>query len=169
MNFKVIGAIITILGCGGMGLRIATAYKKEFKTLEQLRNGMDFMECELRYRLTPLPELCRGTADATSGAVSAFFRELALALGQQVSPRVRNCVNTVIAGSDLPTVAADYLSELGETLGIFDLEGQLQGIEFIKHRLDQALDHYRKDLGSRIRSYQTLGLCAGAAIAILLL
>ena len=54
MILKVIGVILVIAGCGGVGFRIAANHRLEEKTLRQLIGILDYMECELQYRLTPL-------------------------------------------------------------------------------------------------------------------
>ena len=56
---------------------------------------------------------------------------------------------------------------MGSSLGRFDLEGQLQGLESVRIYCREQLDELSKDRDVRLRSYQTLGLCAGAALAIL--
>ena len=54
-----------------------------------------------------------------------------------------------------------------DQIGRFDLEGQLQGLESVRVYCRDQLDNLAKDRDVRLRSYQTLGLCAGAALAIL--
>ena len=61
------------------------------------------------------------------------------------------------------------LRQLGKTLGRFDLEGQLQGLQAVCAACLEARDSLQKDRDTRLRSYRTLGLCAGAALAILFL
>jgi stage III sporulation protein AB len=56
---------------------------------------------------------------------------------------------------------------LGQSLGRFDLEGQLKGIEMTKSETQRILQEYTDNQDSRIRCYQTLSICAGAAVAIL--
>lgn len=169
MTLKLLGAILTVIGCGGMGLRVAAAYRREISALEQLYMGIDYMECELRYRMPPLPALCDATSHAVKGPVGAFFSILSVTLGKHVSPRVRSCVEEALGTAALPDTVKGYISILGDTLGQFDLEGQLQGLSNLREQLANALENRRKDQGNRMRIYQTLGLCAGAAIAILLL
>ena len=59
------------------------------------------------------------------------------------------------------------LEDFGVNLGRFDLEGQLQGIAHSKLSCHDLLERLVRNKDNRIRSYQTLGLCAGAALAIL--
>jgi stage III sporulation protein AB len=58
---------------------------------------------------------------------------------------------------------------LGKSLGKFDLSGQLAGIDLVREGCKENLDRISKDRQERLRSYRTLGICAGIAIAILLI
>ena len=57
--------------------------------------------------------------------------------------------------------------QLGKSLGRFDLNGQLQGIEQVRAHCRRELSSLENGRDQRIRGYQTLGVCAGAALAIL--
>jgi stage III sporulation protein AB len=69
---------------------------------------------------------------------------------------------------ELPVRIKSILSQLGYSLGRYDLEGQLQGIRIVRRRTEESLSHIRKNRDERLRSYQTLGICAGAALAVIL-
>ena len=58
---------------------------------------------------------------------------------------------------------------LGHSLGRFDLSGQLKGLASVRERCGQELQALRSDRDSRLRSFRVLGLCAGAALVILLI
>lgn len=168
MTLKLLGAILVIAGCGGFGFLIAAAHRKEVKTMRQLISALDYMECELQYRLTPLPELCRKAAAVSSGSVKNAFCELAEELDGQISPDVAKCMDsTLLKVKDIPKLAREGLTRLGDSLGHFDVEGQLKGLEAVRNECRYNLEAYSKNQDVRLRSYQTLGLCAGAAMAIL--
>ena len=59
MTLKICGVIFVVIGCGGFGFRIANNYRTEEKNIRQLISVIDYLRCELQYRLSPLPELCR--------------------------------------------------------------------------------------------------------------
>lgn len=170
MFLKYIGAILIVAGCGGYGFYLAFSYKSELSALSGLKKVLNFMECELQYRLTALPLLCRQASAESTGILNNFFSDLSDELEKQVSPDVVSCMQVVIKRSaKIPPVTRQCLEMLGNSLGKFDLQGQLNGIESVKEycrtKMTELSDH--KDV--RIRSYQTLSLCAGAALAILLI
>ena len=169
MYLKLTGAVLILAGCGGYGIMMAMSHRKEVAALYQLIRVMDAMICELEYRLTPLPELCRFGAQQTKGPLKVFFQTLAKAMDEQVSPDVGICTVTALkATSGLPSFASAQLQAMGQTLGRFDLTGQLTCLEQCKQSCMGQLEVLEHQQSQRLRSYQTLGFCAGAALAILL-
>lgn len=165
---KLIGVILVIAGCGGVGFRMAANHRQEERALRQLVGILDFMECELQYRLTPLPELCRLAAKEFSGKPGAIFLELALEMEAQILPDMTRCMEVALARNrELPPITRDSLKLLGKTIGRFDLEGQLKGLEAVRQDCRRNLEQLCANRETRLRSYRTLGLCAGAALAIL--
>lgn len=167
MSIKYLGAILVILGCGGFGFSIAAAHRREERTLRQLLDVLHFLYCELQFHLTPLPELCRQVQRQGKGEVGAVFGELADQLENQVLPEVSSCMHAAAAKANLSTRLRELLNTMGQTLGRFDLDGQLKGLEALRLRCDQEMAALMENRDDRLRSYQTLGLCAGAALVIL--
>lgn len=170
MTIKWIGAVLIILGCGGAGFSLASAHRRQEQELRQFMAALDFMQCELQYRLTPLPDLCRQAAGQMKGCVRGLFLSLAEELEDQIAPDVQHCMNAAITKTnDLSPGTASVAVNLGKTLGRFDLDGQLRGLENARQECRLALEELTENRDTRLRSYQTLGLCAGAALAILFL
>ena len=169
MYIKLIGAVLIITGCGGYGIMLAITHRRETSALHQLVEVMEKMICELEFRMPPLPELCRFASEQTKGAISVFFRNLGKVMEEQVSPDVGLC--TVLALKEttaLPSSASAQIQALGQTLGRFDLMGQITSLERCKQSCLCELEVMEHQQSQRLRSYQTLGFCAGAALAILL-
>lgn len=163
-----IGALLIISGCGMVGFAMAAAYRKEEAALRQMLHALDRMQCELQCRLTPLPELCRQAGGEKNGCVGQTLKNLAAELERQISPDVESCMNAALAyGEELPKRIQEAFRLLGTSLGRFDLEGQVRGLETVRTYCRQELDELSANRDTRLRSYQTLGLCAGAALAIL--
>ena len=170
MNLKWIGAILIVSGCGGFGFSMAAGHRKTEQMLRQLISALDRMEWELSYRLSSLPELCLQACSCTKGSLREVFRELGAKLEQRVSTDAGECMENVLgAKQDLPRSVRSILIELGASLGRFDLQGQLKGLEAVKQDCMKELENmeYNRDL--RLRSYKALGLCAGVGLAILFL
>lgn len=170
MNLKWIGAILIILASGGTGFSLASAHRQKEIQLRQLLSALDYMQCELQYRMIPLPDLCRQTGSQSQGWIQKLFLVLAAELEDQIAPDVQCCIRDATAKlPGLPDIIAEPVRILGDTLGRFDLEGQIKGLEAGRQACRRNLETLTTNREERLRSYQTLGLCAGAAIAILLL
>ena len=80
------------------------------------------------------------------------------------------CVALVLARDrELPEVCRGILSQLGKTLGQLDLSGQLRGLAAAQETCRKELERVEASKAGRLRCYRALGICAGAALAILLL
>ena len=170
MMTKIIGAAMIITGCGAVGFSMAAAHRREEKALRELVRALDYMGCELQYRLTSLPELCRCAATESGGVIAQVLNHLAVELEAQVAPDASSCMNAALSKTKgLPQRTKKNLQTLGISLGQFDLQGQLTGLEAARKQCRRELEELSKDRDVRLRSYQTLGLCAGSALAILFL
>lgn len=170
MRLKWIGALFIVVSCSGCGFAIAAGKRREERLLCQLMDLIRFMEADLQYRLTPLPELCRMAAGETKGLLQVVFINLYRELTWQKLPDAGSCMYAAIHRSgEIPGRVRRLLVQLGHTLGRFDLQGQLQGMEAVRKRCDESLAVIRNNRDERLRCYQTLGICAGAALAIILI
>lgn len=170
MTIRIIGAVLVVLGCAGFGVSTAVNFRREEQILKHLLQALEFMECELQYRLSSLPELCIGAAENAGGIVSKIL----LRFSDELTTRRYNdpavCMDKLLAEfSAAPNSAKKILRQFGKSVGKFDLEGQLKGLKFVKTQCMDMLSSFSKDADVRIRNYQTLGLCAGVALAILLI
>lgn len=161
---------MVIASCGGFGFSMAMNYRKQEHFLRQLVKAIDIFSCELEYKLSPLPQICRSVSQTLGGSVGRMFSSLAEELEAQVCPDAASCMEAVLQRQrDLPSLSRTHLLQLGQTLGRFDVTGQLKELAAAKADCMEALNTIRSQRDVRIRNYQTLGLCAGAALAILLI
>ncbi len=170
MIIKIIGAVMIVVGCSSVGFLIASAHRREVKTAQQLILALEYFSCELRCRLTPLPELCRKTANVSTGIIRSVFQQFAEEMDQQICPNTEICMGSVLdRNPGIPPVTKQGFMLLGRSVGKFDIEGQLKDIDTVCAEIKRNLQAYTTNQEVKLRSYQTLGLCAGAAIAILFL
>ena len=170
MNYKWIGAVLVIIGCGGFGFLVAAASKREEKHLRELLEVLEYMISELQYKLTPLPELVTRATAYTSGALTQAFSALGDELSNQIAPNAESCMRSALEkAQSLPVLTGNILRFMGRSLGKFDLTGQINELTLVKEACRENLLKLSKDRAERLRSYRTLGVCAGIALAILLI
>ena len=169
MNLRLIGAFIVISACGGFGFLLARNYKNQERALFQFQRALSYISCDLAYKSAILPELCTEAAGLVNGSVQKVFLLLAQQLQSGDCPDASSAMEQAL--KTVANVAPNLqrlLLQLGQCLGRFDLDGQLKELDAVSVECRKILDEMRMNRTNRIRNYQTLGLCAGAALAILL-
>ena len=169
MAYKWIGAVLVVVASGGFGMVLAWNQIREERLLAQLAEILDYMESQLAYRMTPLPELCREAAALFSGGLGQVFSQLSQSLAEQIYPEVSGCMQAALSDTALPPGVRESLLTLGNTLGRFDLSGQRKGLLTLRGECKRQLQQLRQNRTERLRSIRTLGFCAGAALTILLI
>lgn len=168
MNLKWIGAILIIASCGLVGFSMAAGYCREERSLHQLIGALDFIACELQYRMTPLPDLCRQAGAEKNGCAGKVLTELAVQLESRLQPDVQSCMRETLSTiANIPEKTKEAFELLGSSLGRFDADGQLKGLESVRGFCRREAEKLALGKSNRLRSYQTLGICAGAALAII--
>ena len=96
MIIKIIGAVLVVCGCGGVGFHLASSYRKEEKSLRHLIDILKFMECELKFHLTALPVLCKQVATEYQSEIGNIFLKLSEELEMQTSPKPEVCKKAML-------------------------------------------------------------------------
>ena len=164
---RILGAVAVIAGCSSFGFSLAAAARRECGHLRCLIRAIQHMQWELKYRMTELPELCRLAGENCSGAVSDIFGEMAEKLHRREVIDVSAAFLSEVNRRELPRKVRWNLRQLAQCLGRYDLEGQLQGLEAVRQQCRADLNALESDRAERMRSYQTLAVCAGTALVIL--
>lgn len=168
MPIKWIGAALVVSGCGGWGILLAAGYRRQEYLLSKLCHVLRMMQWELRYRLTALPDLCAMAARDSGGELRCVFQELGSEINGNRLPDAASCMSAVLSRhQSLPPKVRRVLRHMGRTLGRFDLDGQLEGMRCVLEECRMELQGLSTDRQLRLRSCQTLALCAGAALVIL--
>lgn len=165
---KWIGAGCVFLACGAIGFGAATSLRKEEQLLLQTKRMLEKMESELSYRVSSLPQLCL-CASGCGRQLEQLYAKLSACLVEQVFADAASCMEAVLCEENLPQSVTQLHRMLGQTLGDYDLSGQLGELAAVKAACEDSIDSLRRNSVQKARAYKTLGLCAGAALAIMLL
>ena len=168
---KVLGAVLVTICCGWFGFSLSASHKKEEHHLRQFISALECMQNEIQFRLSSLPVLFQQAANVCSkGAIRDFFLALSEELNQQIAAEVQPCLQAALDRTPkLTPITQQCIGEMGKNLGKFDLEGQISGFESTKVFCKERLDIHCAGKDEQRRSYQTLGICAGAALVIILI
>ena len=165
---KWIGAFCIFVSCASVGFTVAYRQTRELKMIEQWIRIIARAEKEICCHLRAVPDLFRMISYEENGPLGRLFLRTAIEMENQIQPNASICLNVALADFDgLPKSVLDMLILFGAELGRYDLESQLKGLAEIRAIAEEKRTQILQNHSKRIRGYQTLGLCAGAALVIL--
>lgn len=169
---KLLGVLLVVGSTSAVGFSTAASVRRQSRQLRELIDRLREMKGEIAYRLTPLPELLLQQAEACRTEVRAFFQRFAELLCERTPRSVASAGAMALERTKGLALEAQTLEEvrsLCQSLGKLDLEGQLQSLELTADRLERQFAALEAGKRARCRSYQTIGVCAGLAAAVILL
>lgn len=170
MSIRWIGCVLIISASGFCGFSFVRQYRREEKLLYELHCVIQNMECELSYHLSPLPELVEHSAAFAGGSLKALLLRFSENLKAPQLPDAASCLAASLESeTDFPPRILEILHILSCSLGRFDLAGQLKGFAELQDIIAKERLLLDKNRETRLRSYCTLGICTGIALAILLI
>lgn len=157
-----------VLSAGSVGFGMACSVKKKIGILRQMVRALQLLRNEIAFCGTPLPQAFALMAASCEGLLGQQFEAIAKTMDKHpwmtAAEAMRQSKSVI---QDL--TVESLLNELTEGLGKYDLEAQLQAISFAKNRTDTLLLQAEQEQNSKSKLYETLGICAGLSIAILLI
>lgn len=166
------GIILIVASAGTVGFRYARGLRRRCRFLRQLMDALQLLKNEIAVCATPLPQAFALMAVAADGPLEQLFTAAARAMDRSHWTTPLMAVQEALAQTpELPESdpAAQTLVDLAARLGRYDTDSQLQGIDMAVLRLTELLRQAEIERSTRSKTYQTLGICAGLALAILLL
>ncbi len=162
-----------ILGAAGGRFKASRLSERE-KMLEELISGITLFRNEIYYTHDRLKTVSDRLSDSAGGCGARLFSQFSELLresaGKDSEMIWKDAVRKTF-GSRSPLKENDLtaLSSAGIRLGKDDAEGQCRYLEKTAAELEVRLREARLDKETRWRLYQTLGLAAGCAAAVLVL
>ena len=167
---KIVGALMLLCGCAGVGFMQVKNMDKRIKTIRALLLGLEVMERELSFRMPLLEEMLSAAAGASEEPARSFLSVCKRELTQNSDRPFAEIWNRAAREqlTALKTSDFDPIFVLGGVLGRYDSEGQRQAIFQTCSALKQILSSAVAERGSRGKVYRVLGTTVGAFLVILL-
>lgn len=129
------------------------------------------MLCEIQGSLTPARELCKRAQAICRGQLRLLLADYAAGLQAQQAADAGQIMEAALIRQTqaLPVSCVCHLRELGEILGRYDCAEQTRAMQALIARVEDSIARLQEGKADRCRSYEVLGVCAGCALAILLL
>lgn len=169
---KTAGAVLILLSSGAVGFGFANDIRRQMQQLTALISSFEMLKGEIETRRTPLPAALMLLSSSENREIGQFYKLCAenLIYEYQTSPYLaikyglENCRGLMISKQ-----ARLALLSFGMSLGKLDADSQISAVLLIKSRLEQELDFMQSQAAARAKSYRTIGVCTGLALAVILL
>ena len=169
---RLMGAVLITTGTAAWGILGVLRLRSRVRSLAALISALDAMKSEICDRLTPMPELLRQmTLEATYPASLLFHNASGLMTSLGSKPfsaiwrqAVQNTPELLLRPQE-----ELVLTELGLSLGRYDVAEQRGAFAYAARRLDDCLRRAEadRDKNSKVRAF--LGVAAGIFVAVILL
>ncbi len=158
-----------LVGFGGVGLAMISGLNRQVAFFRSMVQALDYMEREIAFHLTPLPQLFRGLSSYLSKPLSAAFEGMAQGLEGLHSQSVGELWEKNLSTLDFGREGLAYLLPLGQVLGCYDGAHQCKAIAQVRAQLSQILERLEQESAKGKKLYGTLSLALGGLVVILLL
>ena len=167
---RLLGATLLAAGCAWIGFRASWEMRARGGAMGEVAEGLELLERELELGGAPLPHLVDDLSGRTRGQARLLFQDLRQALEHLDQEGLSRSWPTLIdRRRELGESGRACLYPLGELLGRYDSQAQIQGISAARRHLEEEREKDAEESRRQGRVCQTLGLTGGAFLVILLI
>lgn len=169
---RILGALLVVLSCSGLGFFMAAQWNEHLKTVEKLRKMIFLLKGEIVYANSPLAEAFERTGKKAVGELGNLFENVSERLCRQQGESFYTIWQEEI--DKLPKEVClskedkQNLKGLGEHLGYLDMDMQERNILLYLEQLDLTIGYLRKHKQEKCRLYTSLGIMGGLFLTIVM-
>jgi len=164
------GVLLIVVGCWSAGAMVSNFHKKEADMLRQLVRFVEYIICDLQFRLTPLPQLLQSAKHLVSGSILDVLTCFIYDLESQIYPNVSTCLeHSLNCCRTVSPRCKKFLVLIGTSLGNFDLGGQLSCLNTARDSIARELNELEISLPRVIKCCHAYAVSIGVILALLLL
>lgn len=162
------GILLVLIASGCLGFLQAAELRRRPRLLKAASDSLKIIRSDIAFRLLPLPDTLRHAAQTASGLLRGTYATLAEQMCSETKPFSSQwrAAFSALDGFSPEDYAA--LCALGEQLGKYDADAQLDAIDYCIHYLQTAEQDARAAAAQRGRLYSGLGLTVGMLVAVTL-
>lgn len=173
MWLKMLGCILVVAACAGLGADAAFRFRSRLSLLEKLKLMTTHLKGEILYANAPLPEAFDRTGRRSPGSAGTLFTQVSLSLKKETGERFEVIwareVSEFIKGSVLSRKERERLLQFGEHLGYLDREMQEKTILFYIEDLEESIAKLRQQEPEKCRLFFSMGILSGLFLAVVMI
>lgn len=169
--FKIFGLLLILGGATGIGVLYGEMMRNRIEQLKDIYKSVLFMENEISYLYTPLPEVFELLGNKASEPFKSIYSRISELLVKrevdEVSIAFQKAINEnrdklYLNDEDIKLIK-DFMKNIGEG----DVEREVSIMKYTKEVIRKKIEDVEKDNYIKIKLYRTMGFSIGAVIAII--
>ncbi|MEG2987634.1 MAG: stage III sporulation protein AB [Lachnospiraceae bacterium] len=169
---KILGSVMVMIACGGLGIDAAFRLKKRLCILEKLKQMVTHLNGEILYANAPLPEAFERVGNRNPGKAGDLFKSVASDLKKETGERFDQIwsgqVGKFSKESVLSRKEREQLIVFGEHLGYLDRDMQEKTIRFYLENLEYSIQCLRMQETEKCRLFVSLGILSGLFLTVVM-
>ncbi len=170
---KWMGVLFLVLGTTAFGVYQAGRYIQRLNNMQEIRKAFLYIQGEIRYLNTPLPEALEGAACRVQGPCKELFLFVADNLNGQAGDEFYNVwkagMHQVITSEMLEWEAREELKGIGSQLGCLDGKTQERVMEFFLEKWEGIIQQRCQEKKHRLKLYYVCGIMSGLLVVMILI
>lgn len=167
----ILGSFILIIGCGSLGLYLASRIRKRPVELRECLTALTLLDTEIFWGGTPLPEAFSTLKERMDGPWRGFFAELEQRLqgGEGANLAWKATITHQMKSFCLKPEDWQVIQDVGKGLGRSDRHEQHKQIELVKQQVALIKENASQWADRQAKMWAYLGFLGGIAGVIFLL
>lgn len=165
---KYLGILFIVCSTTYMGFHLANGFRIRRKQLMQFLRCLPIIRNEIAFCGTPIPKIFRLISEHTEGEVHEVFGNVSNKMEKNKTMTPAEAMEETLTARKY-TCLVPRLLELADKLGNYDLEAQITGIDQVRSQAELQMAELEQERAQKGKVYESLGICAGLALAILLI
>lgn len=169
---KIVGAFFIMAGCLGMAASYIHNWKRRYLELKELAECLQILDGQVRYTMSPLPEILTEIEKRRKSEVGALFGRIGRELNRREGETLMEIWERILAeersGFAIGKEEWDAFRSLGKGLGYLDVSMQEKYLEGYQKQLSKQLPEARRAWKERERVIRSLGVVSGVMLLLIL-
>lgn len=167
-----IGAVLVMLGSMGLAYGICREYRERLSLLQRIRSCYEYIQYEIAYGKTPLPQIMSRLADKRELCFREEFAQIASELwqtGEEFEVIWKRVFEEALKGSVLKKQEREFLLRFADKQGLAKEEAQARTLDMLLCELDRYMEQVQEEQKNRNKMVISMGMAGGMLLCILLL
>jgi len=170
---KVLGGMLTIISCAGIGFSKSNQYRHEIRNLKDFKRIVIYLRGEISHSNSSLPDIIKTISDKEKGVFEDFlkrlYRELSTVQGKRFCQVWENTIEVSTNKIFLTKPSKEKIKRLGRELGYMDKQTQIECLNCFINDIDEDIREKTQASKDKTRLYNVMGVLFGVFVVIILI